>query len=148
MPKISVFYRGEADTATGFPYPCFWCRRPGNAFRVGRPMWLSTSIGRIGSRYISRSICRHVEINKDFFLGFNLVALVHTAKVERWVIFDVEGLFRLVRFFFSTLGFLVVESYSVCKTERDFESCCMNSGWWLGLWVLTVRAVPWRNTYG
>ena len=148
MPTISVFYRGVADTAIGFPYPCFWCRRPGSAFRLGRPMWLSTSIGRIGSRCISRSVCRHVEINKDFSLCFHLVALVHIAKVERWVIFDVGRLFRLVRFSFSTLGFLVVESCFVCNIERELGSCCTNSGWWLGLWVLTVRAVPWRNTYG
>lgn len=50
------------------------------------------------------------------FRIFQLVALVHTAKVERRVNFDDGGLFLLVRFFSGTLGLLVVESCFVCES--------------------------------
>ena len=78
-------------------------------------MWLLNSIGRLGSRCMFRSVCRHVEINKDFFKDFDLVALFHTAQVERWANFDIGGLFLFVRLFFSLPRFLVVESYFLCK---------------------------------
>ena len=93
----------------------FWCRELGNVFRVGRPIWLLSSIGRIRSRCISQPVRRHVEINKGFFVYFNLVALVHIAN-ERRVNFDDGGPFLLGRLFFGTLGFLVVEPYFVCKS--------------------------------
>ena len=68
------------------------------------------------------------------FSCLNLVALVHTAKVERWVIFDVGGLFLLVRFFFGTLGswWLSLVLYAVLSETLRVAARTMVGGWVYG----------------